>query len=172
MDPVRVARRSNAIANRRPRAVRRWSRLHSRLYRLSGGRLLPRWFGAPVLVLETVGRRSGKPRSTPMLYLRDGENLIVLAANAGAHETPAWWLNLRAAGEATVVIGRRRQSVRPRELTGAERERLWAAFVEMYPQAAEYPSFTDRPLPLVALESTQAPPARGTGRASRRSPDP
>lgn len=152
MDAVRIARRSNAIANRRPRAVRRWSRLHSRLYRLSGGRFIPRWFGAPVLVLETIGRRSGKPRSTPVLYLRDGESLVVLAANAGAHKTPAWWLNLREAGEATVVIGRRHRRVRPRVVTGAERERLWGAFVEMYPQAAAYPEFTDRPLPLVALE--------------------
>lgn len=152
MRVARVARRSNAIANRHPRAVRAWSRLHARLNRVSRGRLVPRWFGAPVLVLETVGRRSGRRRATPVLYLRDGERFVVYAANAGAHRTPAWWLNLRDAGEADVVLGGRRTRVRPRVLEGAERERAFAAFCRMYPQAREYPGFTDRPMPLVALE--------------------
>ena len=88
-------------------------RLHARLYRISGGRFLPRWFaGAPVMVLETVGRRSGHKRATPVLYLRAGDALIVLAANAGADRTPAWWLNLRDAGSGEVLIGRRRVRVR------------------------------------------------------------
>lgn len=127
--------------------------MHARLYRLTRGRFLPRWFdGAPVMVLETVGRRSGRRRANPVLYLRDGESLVVLAANAGADRTPAWWHNLRAAGEGEVVIGGKRSRVRPRPLDGAERERLWRAFVEMYPQAQIYKTFTERPLPLVALE--------------------
>jgi deazaflavin-dependent oxidoreductase (nitroreductase family) len=151
-DPIRVARRSNALANGRPRWVRRWSRLHARLYRLTRGRFVPRWFGAPVLVLETVGRRSGKRRATPVLYLRDGASVVVLAANAGAHRTPAWWLNLRAAGEAEVVVGAERRRVRPRVLSGEEREPLWRAFVAMYSQAREYERLTTRELPLVALE--------------------
>ena len=149
-----VARRSNAIANRHPRAVRAWSRLHARLNRLSRGRLLPRWFGAPVLVLETVGRRSGRVRATPVLFLRDGERFVVYAANAGAHRTPAWWLNLRDAGEAEVVLHGRRIRVRPRLLEGAERERAFMAFCKMYPQAREYPGFTDRPMPLISLEKS------------------
>jgi deazaflavin-dependent oxidoreductase (nitroreductase family) len=153
---VRQARSANRIANSRPRAVRRWGRLHARLYRLSRGRLLPRWFGAPVLVMETVGRRSGRRRSTPVLYLGDGGGLVVYAANAGAHRTPDWWLNLRDAGEATVVLGGERLAVRPRVLAGAERERAWSAFCEMYPQARTYPSLTDRPMPLVALEPVSA----------------
>lgn len=104
------------------------------------------------MVLETVGRRSGEKRSTPVLYLRDGDALVVLAANAGANRTPAWWLNLRDAGAGDVVIGRTRLRVRPRELVGAERDRAWRAFVEMYPQAEHYVRFTDRLLPLIALE--------------------
>jgi deazaflavin-dependent oxidoreductase (nitroreductase family) len=129
------------------------SRLHARLYRLSGGRVLPRWFaGAPVMVLETVGRRTGHTRATPVLYLRYGDALVVLAANAGADRTPAWWLNLREAGEADAVIGAARTRVRPRVLAGTERDRLWRAFVEMYPQAEHYERFTDRALPLIALE--------------------
>ena len=104
------------------------------------------------MVLETVGRRSGKPRRNPVLYLRDGERLVVLASNAGSHRTPAWWLNLRAAGEGRVTLGTDSHPVRPRVLEGAERERLWREFVEMYPQAEDYTGFTEREFPLVALE--------------------
>ena len=112
---------------------------------------MPRWFGAPVMVLETIGRRSGNVRAVPVLYLDDGDRLVVLAANAGADRTPAWWLNLREAREATAVIGGRRRRVRPQVLTGTDRERLWKGFTRMYPQAQEYSRFTDRELPLVAL---------------------
>ena len=81
---------------------------------------MPRWYaGAPVMVLETVGRRSGHKRATPILYLRDGDTFVVLAANAGADRTPAWWLNLREAGSGEVIVGRRRIRVTPRLLTVA-----------------------------------------------------
>jgi F420H(2)-dependent quinone reductase len=132
-------------------------RLHARLYMMTGGRVLPRWFaGAPVMVLETIGRRTGRKRATPLLYLRDGDAFVVLAANAGADRTPAWWLNLRGAGFGAVIVGRDRMRVRPRVLEGTERERLWQAFVEMYPQAQHYIRFTDREMPLVALEPATA----------------
>jgi deazaflavin-dependent oxidoreductase (nitroreductase family) len=156
IDPERGARSSNAVVVRFPRLQRAISRGHARLYRLTGGRFIPRWFdGAPVMLLETVGRRSGKRRRTPVIYLRDGENLVVLAANAGYDRTPGWWHNMRAAGEAEVVVRGKRRRVRPRAVEeGPERERLWSAFIEMYPQAAVYTRFTRRRLPLVALEPT------------------
>jgi F420H(2)-dependent quinone reductase len=81
---------------------------------------------------------------------------VVLAANAGNDRTPAWWHNLRSAGEGEVVIGRERRRVRPRIVTGPERERLWRSFVDMYPQAEIYTRFTERPLPLIALETVDA----------------
>ena len=149
----RVARQSNLVVNRTPHAQRAWSRLHALLYKLTRGRFLPRWFaGAPVMVLETVGRKSGKPRSSPVLYLRRGESLVVMGANAGSDRVPAWWLNLEAAGEAEVVLGGRRRRVRPRVLQGEERRSAWKDFAEMYPQADEYTRFTERELPLAALE--------------------
>jgi deazaflavin-dependent oxidoreductase (nitroreductase family) len=148
-----LARQSNRVVRPWPVAQRAMGRLHARLYRICGGRVLSHWFaGAPVMVLETVGRRSGQTRATPVLYLRDGDAFVVLAANAGADRTPAWWLNLREAGEGGIVVGRRRMRVRPRLLAGSERDGLWRAFVEMYPQAEHYTRFTDRALPLIALE--------------------
>ena len=104
------------------------------------------------MVLETVGRRTGRKRATPVLYLRDGEAFVVHAANAGVDRTPAWWLNLREAGAGEVIVGRRRMRVQPRLLAGAERDRVWRAFIKMYPQAEYYTRFTERELPLIALE--------------------
>jgi deazaflavin-dependent oxidoreductase (nitroreductase family) len=104
------------------------------------------------MVLETVGRRSGRRRAVPVLYLRDGESFIVMASNAGTDRYPTWWLNLRDADEATIIVRGSRNRVRPRILEGTERERLWRAFVDMYPQADEYARFTEREIPLVALE--------------------
>jgi deazaflavin-dependent oxidoreductase (nitroreductase family) len=128
------------------------SRLHARLYRASGGRVGKGWFGAPVIVLETVGRKSGKLRSTPVLGLRDGDDLVVVPSNAGMERVPAWWLNLRAAGEGVAVVRGERRRVRPRVAEGAERERLWREFVRMYPQAEDYTGFTSREFPVVVLE--------------------
>jgi F420H(2)-dependent quinone reductase len=104
------------------------------------------------MVLETVGRRSGRKRSSPVVYLRDAGALVVLNANAGAQRTPAWWLNLKEAGEGEVLIGARRMRVRPRLIAGAERDRLWYRFVEMYPPAAQYARFAEREFSLIALE--------------------
>ena len=129
-----------------------WTRLHAWLYRRTGGRFLPRWFGGPVMVLETVGRKSGRPRATPLIYLHDGDDLVVVAANAGSHRTPAWWLNLKAAGSGEVVMGRRRWRVQPRLADSRERERLWPRLVEVYPPNEDYIGFTGRQLPVVILE--------------------
>lgn len=128
------------------------SRLHAAVYKRTGGRVGSRWFGAPVIALETVGRRSGKTRSVPVLGLRDGDAFVVIPANAGSDRPPAWWLNLRAAGSAVAVVRGERVPVRPRVADGAERERLWKAYARMYPQVDDYTRFTDRELPVVVLE--------------------
>jgi deazaflavin-dependent oxidoreductase (nitroreductase family) len=111
-----------------------------------------RWFGAPVLVLETVGRKSGEPRSTPVIYLRDEAGFVVVPANGGSDRVPAWWHNLRAAGMGNVVVEGERMAVAPRVTEGEERERLWRAFAEMYPSLDDYTGMTDRSLPIVVLE--------------------
>ncbi len=131
---------------------RRFTRLHAELYRRSRGRLLTRWFGGPVMVLEIVGRKSGRIRRVPVMRVEHGGGYIVIPSNAGSHKTPAWWLNLRDAGEAWVIHRGGRHHVRPRVVEGAEREQLWQRFTEVYPGLDDYATYTDREWPVVLLE--------------------
>jgi len=147
----KIAKFTNRSANRRASAVA-WSRLHARLLRVSKGRAIPRWFGAPVVVLGTIGRKSGRRRETPVLALSHGRDLVVMAASAGTEAPPAWWLNLQAAGEATVLVRGERRAVRPRVSAGEEHDRLWPLYLAMYPAAEHYSRYTDRELPLIVLE--------------------
>jgi deazaflavin-dependent oxidoreductase (nitroreductase family) len=146
----RVAAFTHRSAQSRPTAVA-WSRLHAWILRHTRGLVGGRWLGAPVLVLETVGRRSGKVRHTPLLYVTDGDRLVLLAANAGNDRPPAWWLNLRAADAVAVLVRGRRRQLTWTQAEGAERDRLFAQFVKVYPPAAHYEQFTQRELPVVVL---------------------
>ena len=129
------------------------TRLHARLYRLTGGRFLPRWAeGMPVLSLTTTGRKSGKPRSTTIIYYEDGEWLVVMPSNAGTDATPAWWLNLQANPEAEVQLGNERRRVRARRATPEEAERLWPRMCESYSGFEDYQAFTEREQPIVVLD--------------------
>lgn len=125
--------------------------LHSRLYRLSGGRLGSRIAGSPVLVLVTTGRKTGAERHTPLLYLQDGEDLVVVASNGGTASHPAWYLNLRAEPRAGAILGDRRLRVVASEATEDDRRELWQRLVEMYPGYAGYQEKTDREIPVVRL---------------------
>ena len=140
-----------AIARTGP-VARLGSRLHAAVYKKSGGRLGSRWFGAEVMALETVGRRSGKSRSTAVLCVRQDGGFVVAPVNAGSSRVPAWWLNLESAGEGVAVVRGERHRVRPRVTEGEERERLWAALLRAYPQADDYTRFTEREFPVVLLE--------------------
>ena len=146
----RVSRVLNA-GSKSPLAAQ-WTRLHAALYRRTGGRVLGRWFGAPVIVLEVVGRRSGQLRRVPVIRVEHGTGFVVIPSNAGSDQTPAWWLNLREAGEAHVVRGRDRLRVRPRVTEGEEREAMLARFAAVYPGIHDYATFTGREWPVVLLE--------------------
>jgi F420H(2)-dependent quinone reductase len=121
----------------------------------------------PVLVLTTVGRRSGKRRSTPVGFLRYGDGYAVIASNAGSDRVPAWWLNLQADPEAEVLAGRKRHAVRARRATAAEDEFVWAEFARLNPGFDEYRSLTDRPIPVVILERDRPPTAAGGSRVEK-----
>src|SRR3982074_2448359 len=85
------------------------------LYRRSGGRISGKLKGAPVLLLDHVGRRSGQPRTSPVLYLEDGGDLVIVGSRAGSDATPAWWLNLQASPATSVQIGSERRAVVARQ---------------------------------------------------------
>jgi F420H(2)-dependent quinone reductase len=155
------------LALRFPGIIRRFTAAHAVLFLWTRGLLACRWFGAAILVLETVGRRTGKPRAAPIVYLPDGENVVVVAANGGANGPPAWWLNLQAAGNGVAVLGRERRPVRPLEAAGAERERLWRRFAAVSP-VDHYQQRTHRCIPVIILAPAAVhpptPSPEGTGR--------
>ena len=131
----------------------RWTgKLNVPLYRLSGGRIGGRIAKAPVLLLTTTGRKSGVPRTAPVVYLADGESLVVIGSNAGHGRTPAWSLNLKADPEAEVEVGRERRKVRARVAEGEERAELWRKHNEQYSGFDEYEARTDRDIALFVLE--------------------
>jgi F420H(2)-dependent quinone reductase len=123
------------------------------LYRLSGGKIggVP---GTQALLLTTTGRRSGKPRTTPLIYIPDGEALVVVASFGGSDVHPAWYLNLEANPDVEVKIRREpAQRMRARRATPAESERLWPELIKVYSGYAKYREKTAREIPLVILES-------------------
>jgi deazaflavin-dependent oxidoreductase (nitroreductase family) len=105
-----------------------------------------------VLVLTTTGRRSGRPRSTPVAYLREGDSFVISGANAGLDRPPAWWLNLQADPDAEIEVGGRRLAVRAHAVKGAERDRLRARFLQQNAGADTTASFTIREVPIIVLE--------------------
>jgi deazaflavin-dependent oxidoreductase (nitroreductase family) len=126
--------------------------VHRFVYRASGGRLGARLGGNDMLLLTCVGRRSGEPRTLPLLTVRDGERFVVVASNAGDDRHPAWWLNLQAKPEASVQFGTEHHAVRARRASPEEEKRLWPVVEQAYPDYANYRKRTTREIPLVLLE--------------------
>jgi deazaflavin-dependent oxidoreductase (nitroreductase family) len=116
------ARLSNSLG---ARGLRLTGKLNVPVYRLSGGRLMGKVGWAPVLLLTTTGRKSGAKRTTPVVYLTDGDKVVLIDTNAGNEQLPAWSLNLKANPEAEVELGRERRAVLARAAAGEERAELW-----------------------------------------------
>jgi deazaflavin-dependent oxidoreductase (nitroreductase family) len=127
-------------------------RLHSSLYRATGGKVAGRMGKAPVLLLTTTGRRSGKRRTTPLLYLEDGGAYAVVASVGGAPRHPAWFHNLVANPAVDVEVGRARERRRARVTTDEEQARLWPLLTAMWPKYDDYQRKTERRIPVVLLE--------------------
>lgn len=162
-DPTRLQRfwRNRGFARIRHHLARlrrlsaRSTRVHAAVIGLSGGRIGRSYLltgGMPILVLTTVGRRSGRRRSTPVGYLRHGDVFAVVASNAGSDREPAWWLNLQACPAAEVLADRTRHTVIARRADPAEDEALWRELARLNPGFDEYRTLTGRPLPVVLLE--------------------
>ncbi len=107
---------------------------------------------APVLLLTTTGRKSGEPRTAPVVYLADGDRLILINTNAGNAKVPAWSLNLKANPEAEVELGRERRPVRARVAEGEERADLWRKSNKQYAGFDDYEAKLNREISVFVLE--------------------
>ncbi|MGV0625495.1 nitroreductase family deazaflavin-dependent oxidoreductase [Mycolicibacter minnesotensis] len=125
-------------------------------FRESGGKLGGRFAGAPVLLLTTTGARSGQARVSPMMYLPEGDRIIVFASNEGKDSHPSWYHNLRANPAAIVELGTDSFAVTATEITGAEHDRLYGIQAERYPGFAAYRQRTERVIPVIELTRTGA----------------
>jgi deazaflavin-dependent oxidoreductase (nitroreductase family) len=136
--------------------LRRWeiralSKAHLAAYRVSRGRVLGSVAGMPVLLLTTTGRRSRKPRTTPLTFFRDATDLVVIASNGGADRPPDWSLNLQHTPRAVVEIGTDKVVVTARLASEEERDRLWVEITATYAGYARYQERTTRRIPVVLL---------------------
>ena len=130
----------------------RFTDFHTVAYKASGGRLGGTAYGVPVALVESVGRKSGKRRTHPLLCREDGENLVIIASKGGVNKHPAWYLNLKAQPETNAWWKGKKRRVRAREAEGEERERLWKLMADGYPTYEDYQRRTDRQIPVVVLE--------------------
>ena len=142
------------VGSRAWRALNRLTDANIWLYRRSGGRIGGRIGRAPVLLLHHVGRKTGKERVTPLLFLPDGERLVVVASMGGSPKHPAWFVNLMASPETTVEVADRSVRVRAHEAGEEERAEYWPRLLHIYPSYGIYEGRTDRVIPVVVLDPT------------------
>lgn len=143
------------LADRTWPLLQRAAGLHTWLYRTTGGRLGQNVPGGPgkMLLLDHVGAKSGTKRTAPLLYVKDGENVAVIASKGGYHRHPAWFHNLMANPDTVIQIGRERRPVHARIATGDERGRLWAEALRAWSGYEDYAAHSKgREIPLVILE--------------------
>jgi F420H(2)-dependent quinone reductase len=133
--------------------IRVMSALNTSIYRLSGGRLGGKWmYGAPILLLTTTGRKSGQKRTAPLLYLEDGERVVIVGSQGGMSKDPLWVKNIDADPNVEVEIGSRKRAMRARRGTSEEKARYWPALCKMYPDYADYQARTVRDIPVLILD--------------------
>jgi F420H(2)-dependent quinone reductase len=137
---------------KRKSLVRLSARMHIVLYRMSGGVVGGLVSGVPNLLLTTTGRKSGLKRTTPLFFLPDGGDFVVVASYGGNPRAPLWWKNLQADPTGWVEIGNRTFKVQAREASLERKDALWPVFVRHYPAYEDYKARTDRVIPLVVLE--------------------
>jgi F420H(2)-dependent quinone reductase len=135
-----------------PFTTRTLGAVHRVLYRTSRGRIGSRIWHLPIVLLTTVGRTTGKPRTVPLCALPDGDDYVVIASFGGMERPPMWWLNLERTPRATIQVGAESIVVTARTTSGEERARLWAQVVERAPGYLDYARRTTREIPVVVLE--------------------
>jgi F420H(2)-dependent quinone reductase len=128
-----------------------FTRFQILIFRFTGGRALASMRGMPVLLLTTTGRKTGKRRTTPLMYIRDGEKYVITASNSGSDHGPAWYRNLLAEPGVEVDVPGRRLHVQSAVAKPAEHEKYWAQLVTRAPFFEAYRKGTSRHIPIVIL---------------------
>ena len=138
------------------RIIKLMSRVNTRVYRLTGGRIGKSWrIGAgfrkpvPICLLTTTGRKTGQPRTVPLCYLQDGDRIVLVASQGGLPANPQWYFNVKANPEVQIEIGKRRTDCTAQVAGPDERARLWPKLVDMYADYASYQSWTEREIPVI-----------------------
>lgn len=132
--------------------VKRLSSLHALLYRTTNGRVGKRLVDNDMLLLTTIGRHTGTPHTVPLLYLRDGERLIIIASYGGRPDHPEWYRNLDKHPQASVQILGGRMDVKAETMADSEQSEWWPKIVDAYGDYAVYQSRTDRRIPVIWLD--------------------
>ena len=133
--------------------------MHVFWYKLSKGRLLGSFGGAPILLLTTTGKKTGKHRTKPLLYIQDEEMVAVVASNGGRDNDPSWWTNLKHNPTATIQIKGVKRTVTARKAGDDKKGKLWIRLTKMYPQYGDYQRKTKREIPVVILTPTEPTPS-------------
>ncbi|HEY3763798.1 MAG TPA: nitroreductase family deazaflavin-dependent oxidoreductase [Gaiellales bacterium] len=135
---------------------RPWYAEHVDRYLATDGEDGHDWQGVPTLLLTTRGRKSGEPRTLPLIYGRDGDRLLIVASRGGAPSHPSWFLNLQADPHVQVQVKADRFDATARAATPDEKPRLWKTMTSIWPAYDEYQTRTDRDIPVVVLERAGA----------------
>ncbi|GJF09118.1 hypothetical protein NGTWS1803_13810 [Mycolicibacterium cyprinidarum] len=135
-----------------PRLVKWYSKVNVAIYRATDGRVGGRELGLPVCLLTTTGRKSALPRTSALVFMSDGERVVLVAAQGGLPNHPLWLLNLRADPEVQIQIGDNVRTMHARIVDDAERTHLWPRLIAMNPRWAKFQSWTDRVIPVVVCE--------------------
>jgi len=131
-----------------------WMAIHVFIYRLTNGKIGGR-MGSEVLLLDTVGRKSGKQRTNPVMFFQDGSAYVITASAGGGPANPGWYYNLQAHPQTTIQVMGQRIHVAASEADPVERERLWAKLVSQSPQFKRYETRTTRKIPMLILKPGQ-----------------
>lgn len=129
---------------------------HVKRYQETDGEVGHIWNGVTALLLTTTGRKSGEPRTQPLIYCQDGDDYIVIASKGGAPSHPAWFLNIQSKPTVKIQVKDKVMSATARVAQGQERERLWGLMAAQWPNYEQYQARTDRLIPVVVLTPTSA----------------
>ncbi len=138
-------------------ALRVFSKVHITLYRRTGGIIGGRIFGNRMLLLTTIGRKTGQPRTTPVGYLTDGDTTIIVGGAAGAAKHPDWWLNLESHPEALIQVGKRTLHMSATKALPEEQQRLWKRYPAQYALFESMQKRVSREIPVVILRQSSEP---------------